>query len=272
MKKVINTVYSTNDYSLFKRLDGNRAVSDGRVEKILKSIDAVGFIEAPIICNEKYEIIDGQGRFEACKIRSLPVPFMIIPALGIEACTSMNIYQEKWSITDYINSGADRGIESYVRLKQFLDESPYSLKINIRVLEGVNAYSLRNKIMAGTLELTDAQIAEAKKILNFYRNFDEIPTNNRSSFYSALRWCYSMPEVNKKRLIEKVNSFPRNFMRIANTADAIELIEDVYNNRLRGERVFIKTLYVKMTEGNKNFVPERIARTKHSGFKRRTEE
>ena len=269
MNKAINTVYSTNDYSLFKRLDGNRVVSDGRVEKILKSIDAIGFIESPIVCNEKFEIIDGQGRFEACKIRSLPVPYIIIPSLGIEACTHMNIYQSCWTLTDYIDSGADRGIKSYVKLKDFLDESPYSLSINLWVFCILNISSLREKIKDGTLTLTDEQIALAKKIIKFYRNFDEIRTNDRSRFYAALGWCYRMQEINKERLIEKVNDFPRKFLRITNTAEAIELIEEVYNHRLRGPRFFIKMFYIKMTEGSKNFVPERISRTLHSGFKQK---
>lgn len=58
-------IYKTDDHTLFKKLEGNRDVRS--VEKIIKSIDNVGYVLSPILVNEKYEVIDGQNRLEACK-------------------------------------------------------------------------------------------------------------------------------------------------------------------------------------------------------------
>ena len=65
-------MFRTTDYDAFKRVLGNRKVLEDRVSKILASFDKIGYIPVPIIVNEKFEVIDGQGRLEACKRRGLP--------------------------------------------------------------------------------------------------------------------------------------------------------------------------------------------------------
>ena len=56
-------IYETTDYDMFKQLLGNR---DPRQEKaVIDSINKVGYLFDPILCNENYEIIDGQNRLEA---------------------------------------------------------------------------------------------------------------------------------------------------------------------------------------------------------------
>lgn len=66
MSRIFAQVYEEKDYSKFKRLENNRDVTESRKEKLKASI-ASGEILNPIIVNEKMEIIDGQGRYEAKK-------------------------------------------------------------------------------------------------------------------------------------------------------------------------------------------------------------
>lgn len=251
MDKVINTVYSTTNYEKFKKLDGNRSVTDGRVEKIIRSIETVGFIEAPIICNEKFEVIDGQGRLQACKRKGLPVPYIIIHDLGIEECMSMNIYQVTWTLKDYINSAADRGVKSFVLLRDFLDNSPYNISISIWAIFQNTLRNLTADIKNGTLRVTEASIQNGHEFISFFRRFDDIKTNDQLSLYRALGRCYLMPEVDTERLVQKVHAFPRNFLAISSTSDAIDVIEQAYNNRVRnGKYTYIKTLYMQMLKAN----------------------
>lgn len=65
--KVIAKVYQTTNYDKFCFLEDNRAVKQSRVKKIKDSIDDVGYLYQPVLVNEQYQIIDGQGRFNACK-------------------------------------------------------------------------------------------------------------------------------------------------------------------------------------------------------------
>ena len=64
MEKVAN-VYKTDDLRRFRMLLNNRQVTESRVKAIMKSIRDNGYLISPIITNEKFEIIDGQGRYTA---------------------------------------------------------------------------------------------------------------------------------------------------------------------------------------------------------------
>jgi ParB-like chromosome segregation protein Spo0J len=59
-------VMETMDYNLFSKFNGNRDVKILHVNRIAKSMTEQ-FLIKPIDVNEKYEVIDGQHRLEACK-------------------------------------------------------------------------------------------------------------------------------------------------------------------------------------------------------------
>lgn len=272
MNEQINTVFLTDRYEMFKLLRGNRAIEDGRVAKIMDSIEKVGFINTPIVCNEKFEVIDGQGRLEACKRKKLPVPYIVIPGLGIEECVNMNIYQSTWKMDDYINSGADRGIKAFVRLKEFINRSPYPIAITTWALYQTSMRNLLDVIKAGKLKLTDEQISLGSELIRFYANFDDIPTNKRSVFYAALGRCYMIPEIDNARLIAKVHAFPREFSALAAVTDTMDVIETVYNQHMRaGNHVYIKTLYFQSL-GNAGLVSRLAVYTPEKSFNREGEE
>ena len=69
--QIVGQVVRTSNYGMFRKLDGNRGLN-GRHIKIKKSIEANGYIMSPIIINENYQIIDGQGRIEVKRIGLLP--------------------------------------------------------------------------------------------------------------------------------------------------------------------------------------------------------
>lgn len=124
-------IYVTKDYDSFKKLKGNRDITAPRVKKILKSLDAVGYITNPIIVNEKMEVIDGQARVEAFREMGIPVEYVIHPGAGGNECTSLNINQTNWTDRDYIKYFADQGNMNFIRLKGLLDEFKDSTAITL---------------------------------------------------------------------------------------------------------------------------------------------
>lgn len=244
MKKLYT---NETDYSKFKRIDGNRAVEDGRVAKIANSIKKCGFIGA-IIVNEKMEVIDGQGRLEACKLLDVPFDYIVEEGLGINECIEMNISGTPWKLKDYIDSYAARGFKDYIVLKDFLENSKYSFNVSCYAILGTSRRNRDTSIKAGTISISQEQLDHAYAIEEFWSNFDDIVTNRQAEFYAALMYCYDMAVVDNNRLIRKVRAFPRAFASIANITDAIDVIEDCYNNRLKGNHVFIETEYFKMIE------------------------
>ena len=81
-------VRQTNNYMKFQILKGNRNVSQSRVNKIIASINRVGYITNPIIVNEHMEVIDGQGRLEALKTLQLPWTISLFP---VPASTNVSV-------------------------------------------------------------------------------------------------------------------------------------------------------------------------------------
>lgn len=247
MDKKINTVFMTKDYSKFKLLDGNRSVKEDRKEKIRDSIKNVGFVRYPILCNEKMEVIDGQARLAVCKEDQLPVYYIVEPGIGIEECIHMNINQKNWGILDYIDSYAARGNLDYIRLRDFLNENPkYNLNTKIWAVFRSEARNKTESIKAGRVTVSEKMISEAQELLEFFDNFNRVVTNRSMDFYIAVGYCYGFPEVDNIRLVKKLEN-SRAFENIANTLDAIGVIEDEYNKRLR-EHVYIETLYLKHLE------------------------
>ena len=77
MHNKVGFVYSTEDYSVFQKLNGNRDVLESRKNKIMESILERGWIRNPIVVNQKFEVIDGQGRLEALQELKMPVEYVI---------------------------------------------------------------------------------------------------------------------------------------------------------------------------------------------------
>lgn len=95
------TVQTTREYSKFKKLKGDRVPTQYRVNRLISSIKKVGYIGAPIIVNEKMEIVDGQARVEALETLSLSVPYIVVPGAGLDEAMALNGVQSKAAADDF---------------------------------------------------------------------------------------------------------------------------------------------------------------------------
>ena len=245
-------VHKTFDYGLFKRLEGNRPIDEARVKKIIDSIKKVGYVISPVIVNENFEIIDGQGRVEALKRLELPVDYIIDPGKGIDECIAMNINQTKWKMMDYINSYAEIGNTSYQNI-QFLINKYKCFTLNV-ILYAVNKrVELTNEtIKNGKVLCTDDMKAEADVRLAWLKDYiDPIKkVGGRAEYYMrAFLFCYDDQEVDNERLIQKITAYQASLEPVSNTLQALECIENAYNNRAKGKKVYIKTNYLKYLDG-----------------------
>ena len=153
-------VYSTCDYDSFRKLKGNRNVLDARKKMLISSIKERGWIRNPIVCNEKMEIIDGQGRFEALKELHMPIEYVISPGATIQDCISLNIKQKNWSNQDYIDSYAENGVREYVVLKAIIKRYTTMNVSTICVVCGnvsTDGAGMINPIKTGTFQFYDEE-------------------------------------------------------------------------------------------------------------------
>lgn len=85
--EVIGSIFSTSDYTLFKKLKGNRKVK--RNKNLRKELEAMGQ-SSPIVVNSNFEVIDGQHRLDILKSMGRPVSFIISDTIAPRMVVSMN--------------------------------------------------------------------------------------------------------------------------------------------------------------------------------------
>lgn len=244
MGEHIGAIYRTADFKIFKHICGNRIDIERRVKKIEASVAQVGYINAPIVVNEKMEIIDGQARYEYCKRTNTPLAYCIIAGLTIDDCIAMNISSSNWTLIDYISSYAARGYQSYILTEKFINDSPYSLSPTLWALTGTGRENNDGKIRNGKLDINQDDYTRGEDIITYWKRFDDIVTNRKTEFLEAIGYCYLMDCIDNEALVRKVHQRPRDFQTIANVTDAIDVIEDAYNVRTRNH-VYIETEYFK---------------------------
>lgn len=246
--KLVGYVFETSDYDKFKRLQGNREVLKTRISRILKSIKKIGYIGSPITVNEKLEVIDGQGRLEACKMLNIPVCYQIIDGIGINECIEMNKNQVNWSIPDYISSYAENGNESYVLLTKLMQEygNIYKLSVIACALAGtvhIQTATIKN----GNFKCDKESYSRAVDVLDWMKDFVPIierVKGHSEYYYVAIMYCYFDTEVNNKRLLRKMEQLQASLIPVTTQYQAFDIIEEIYNRSIK-RYVYIKTNYKK---------------------------
>ena len=246
-------IKSTYDYSIFKKLEGNRTTSIARINKIRKSIMEVGYITSPILVNENMEIIDGQGRFEALKMLGLPIEYIVQPGINIKECIAMNVYQTNWSLLDYIQSYAEKGLQSYKYLVEVMNKFP--------LIKGTDAYSITlfgtngfdsKKVKAGELEITEEQYNKMIEMMNYvypimqkYYNVTRVGLIVRGMLH-----CYNIEGLDRDRLKNKVEDALAlgKVPPIPTVPEAVQFLEEIYNKNKQGQTLYVYTEYRKMAE------------------------
>ena len=265
-------MFKTTDYDMFRRVVGNRKVLEDRVAKILASFDKIGYIPVPIITNEKYEVIDGQGRLEACKRRGLPINFIVRPGLKIEDCIVMNINATPWNLMDYIECYAETGNLNYQWIIKLFNEmySSYGKKC-ITVNNMCTALFNSKKapgtaIKNGRLRVTEELYQQAKEcleftfsIISFYKeNQVRLKSTDMSDLITSIIFCYKFEEINKEYLYKVLTESGHLMQKWTNVETCIAEIDYIYNYNKKVGRCSIVRLYEDLSKDDErlasNFV------------------
>ena len=242
---IIGNVFRTCDYSKFKRLKGNRAVLANRVSRIMQSICKHGYITNPIVVNENFEIIDGQGRFEALRQLELPVDYIVAYGTGVKQCIALNAYGGIWTMNDYIDSYCEGGNENYLRLRSLMNAYP---KLPLKVISQF-AFGLcstpSDKIKQGNIELPEDLIPVIEDHLRFvsclWPSLSKVKGTN--VYYSYAVGFARICGANEDRLISCVQR--SDLAPAPNIRIALDNISDLYNWALKDQtkRIYLYPRY-----------------------------
>ena len=249
-------IYETRDYSQFRKMLGNR---DAKSEnKIVESIKAVGLIPNPIIVNEKMEVIDGQNRLAALQQLEMPVYYLVVKGLDIEACRRLNIGQTNWGLDDYIASYANQGVADYQRLSSLINEfrKPFTIEGIVSMAKpkmlNEGGSSPRKPLMEGTFTLSreEYELATTRMRSAIDLGYGDLCRRKQFAariFWACVSYIYQSQEVNAKDVIEQLIQYEATLPSCNRVSDQLAYFEDAVNRGVRRstDKVFLSTDFQK---------------------------
>lgn len=250
-----NIIYCTKEYSIFKKLYGNRDILDSRKNTIKNSILENGYIRNPIVVNENLEIIDGQGRFEALKELGLPIEYVIAHGAGHKECIALNANQKNWKTSDYVKSYAEIGIKEYVFVHEMCKMFPNLDQANIvGVCMKVNngGGSVSRYIKSGKLKLYHEEtIPERLKLYEKLHNIicGDADFGIQRAYAGLVTFLYECKEIDEEKVLRHIQKYKEYISPSFNIKQALKNMEFVYN-RCSKKYVYFSPLFDEWNKGN----------------------
>lgn len=240
--KTVAQVYETSDYKLFHRLECNRTVSENRLNKLIASI-RVRRVMCPITVNRFFQIVDGQGRYEACKKMGLPIQYVFDPNAGIDDCRRMNHYNSKWSMGDFIASYAEGGNENYRRMQRVIDRTGLSYSAVTRIAQKGKSRAADKNIESGDVIFTTRDEEKSYAIWQFIEKLKEalcITRRVSETFVRGVIVIFSIGEFDQERMLRNAQRCRSNFVQMSGLEDMLAEFSRVYNYRQKGELTYFE--------------------------------
>lgn len=224
-------IQETQDYSLFRRIKGNRTVSQPHVNRLLEAIknDPKTITYNPIIVNQKMEVIDGQHRLEAIKKSELPVHYIKVDDVGLETVQKLNSISKMWSPMDYAKSFAENGNEDYRIYIDFKIRFKFNHDVVMR-------YLALDVPMTGTLfkqgKFQIPNVARSYELATYLQDLQQFYDRiaYRNSAYGFLIVAQS-PNYDHRRMYRQMKNYAQNINEQPLANDYAREFERIYNYR-----------------------------------------
>jgi len=239
----ISSVNYSRDYSIFKIIPYNRAISESRILDLQDSISQHGFV-LPILVNQNMFIVDGQHRFEAGRKNGVEIPFLVydidddlLPIL----ISKVNSVSKNWSRYDYFRMWCNLEKEPYLYLSDLSDNHKIKLETMFVFISYI--FVKKNKISPfqnGTFTLTESQREKLELKLKEYLdliNCSLFHDFNKKALNRAIAILIRNPKYLHSRMMCQIEKFGGEIGNTASSAIFIEQFESVYNKRMRTNKV-----------------------------------
>lgn len=242
--ELVNQVYMTEDYEMFKFMGGNRNINSAQLHRLEQSINEQ-YIQVPIIVNEKMQIIDGQHRYTVLKSLKKPIYYIQIEGLGLKEVQRLNTINKNWSMKDYMTSYCDQGMPDYIQYKDFKERYGFGYMESMMLLinkkhapNGDAVINFKNgKFRIGSLRRAEQ---DATKILSLEKFYDGV---RRRSFVLAYMECLQNPLFKSNRFMQKAKYQSIKFADQASKGDYLRMIEKIYNYNTKNAEAKIRLNY-----------------------------
>lgn len=222
-------VYKTTDYFLFKSIDGNRNKNLLHINRLKKSMSQ-NYLFTVIIVNEKYEIIDGQHRFEVIKELKLPLYYIICEGYGLNEVHILNQNSKTWNADDYLTGYCNLGYEDYIKYRDFKNMYKLGHNETMAILSGAQVSSHIDKFYTGQFKIEDFEksCSIVDKLLLIEPYYNGI---RRRSFVYAFIQLLKNDNFEFTEFIQKLKQQPTAMVDCTTTTQYVSLVEEIYNYR-----------------------------------------
>ena len=246
----VNKVYKTNKLEIFKPIVGNRPTNPMHIRRLSSSIKQNGLLQNPIIVNEKMQVIDGQHRLSAAKLAGSSIYYIIAKGYNLKDVQTLNLNQKNWNKKDFMDGYAAMGIESYIKLKDFIN---YNKVFNIRDCIALcsnsttdrssdltNKYRVSRKKPVNVKEIFEEGTWKGKDFKLAQENADKLKMiqpyydgYRRSTFIGTILQLLKNDNFNFIQFLDKLK-FQKNKLQDCTSVSQYKLlIEDIYNYKSR---------------------------------------
>lgn len=236
--KSVNTVQKTNDYNKFKTKQGNRDLNELHLKRLKSSVQEMDLLHAnPILVNERFEIIDGQHRFNVCVDLGKPIYYIVVKGLGLREIQVLNANSKNWKLEDYIDGYCSMQMQEYCYFKSLLNKTHLGIT-NLLALfvQGTTSGNSMIALKNGNLKLTHKErgliiIEWLKDWVIFY------PGAYRRTFIVGLVQLYQTKGYSHDKMMQKMKYQSAKLVDCTNTKTYLAILEEIYNFKERGEKV-----------------------------------
>jgi len=226
----ITDIRKTNNYDMFKNMLGNRELKDKNYKKLVQSMNEKQLI-IPILVNEKFEIIDGQHRYESCRILQLPLYYYVIPGYEIEDVKRANLVSCNWGLEDYLNLHRKLNKQHYINFYDILNSN--KLRVSqlleiISVLENKEYGRIKLNFEDGCFEFENPMAVH--QFLNALADFKTLKEHYTTKFTKAFLKLYTYEKYNQEIMSRRLKTLSHKLKKQPTYMDYLSMIvNDIYS-------------------------------------------
>ena len=231
-KKLIEKVFKTHNYSIFKDLKGNRVISDPNLKGIIRSVEEDGYSPNLIQVNEKMEVTDGKHRIKMCAFFKRPVYYYMVRGATIDDTTIMNTHRKSWSFDDWLHRYVSHNYQEYKiyeHLKNLWGFDHWSCIFLLCRTKGVRGRGkLKKAFETGNLKIETLEEGKrwAQRILDvepYYEGY------KKRSFVQAMIRVFHDKDYNHKTFLRKLKLVRDRMYHCSTVGLYINRIDEVMN-------------------------------------------
>ena len=246
------TIQSTNNYSAFGTIDGNRSIRPAHVKRLKEaiSVDPTSIMYNPILTNEKLEVIDGQHRLQAIEELELPVYYITVPNLGIKEVQKLNSVAKQWQPVDYAQAFSRLGNKNYDYYLMFKGHKGKYRDLSLNHDSLMRYLALDNPITSAAFNEGKLRVDDFDRSLELLTQLREVgdlyPRYGIRSFALAFLRVASHPDYKHSRMMDRLQSDAMHkYMRdFSKERDYAKALNQIYNWNMKKRVTLVDASYL----------------------------